>query len=111
MQISRFVKGKGQIIEEYQRAKRKVSSGVASRNFSYEPGFMYDMMNELEIDAKLKLSDLNYTILEPQEFVKWNEFVKKLNQSYAEVITFKKKYVIQDFPTNSFVFQSDVNKP
>lgn len=64
MQISQFVKGKGQIIEEYQRTKRKVYSGVAGRNFSYEPGFMYDMMNELEIDTKLKLSDLNYTILE-----------------------------------------------
>lgn len=64
MENSQFVKGKGQILEEYRRMQRKVSSEIAGRGFSFEPGFMYDTMNEMEIDTKQKLSDLNYLILE-----------------------------------------------
>jgi len=64
MQTSQFLRGKGQVVEEYQRTRRKMFSAVAGRGFSYEPGFLFDLHNELEVDTKFKLSTLNYQILE-----------------------------------------------
>lgn len=64
MQTSQFIRNKGQVLEEFARARRQAWSGVAGRNFSFEPGFMYELNNELEIDTKMKLSDLNYKLLE-----------------------------------------------
>ena len=64
MEASQFVKGKGQILTEYQKNRAKLGNAVAGRGFSFEPGFMYDAQNEIETDAKFKLSELNYTLLQ-----------------------------------------------
>jgi hypothetical protein len=65
------------------------NSSYTYDKFSFTIEYTHNKTNNtIEINTYFVL---NYTILEPQEFVKWNEFVKKLNQSYAEVITFKKK--------------------
>lgn len=61
---SLFVKGKGPILTEYLRTRKKLGDAVAGRGFSFEPGFMYDAQNELEIDVKSQLSALNYQLLE-----------------------------------------------
>lgn len=61
---SLFVKGKGPILTEYLRTRKKLGDAVAGRGFSFEPGFMYDAQNELEIDVKGQLSTLNYQLLE-----------------------------------------------
>lgn len=61
---SLFVKGKGPILTEYLRTRKKLGGAVAGRGFSFEPGFMYDAQNELEIDVKSQLSALNYQLLE-----------------------------------------------
>lgn len=61
---SLFVKGKGPILTEYLRTRKKLGDAVAGRGFSFEPGFMYDAQNDLEIDVKSQLSALNYQLLE-----------------------------------------------
>lgn len=61
---SLFVKEKGPILTEYLRTRKKLSDAVAGRGFSFEPGFMYDAQNNLEIDLKGQLSALNYKLLE-----------------------------------------------
>ena len=58
-----FVRSKDPVLVEYQRAKKKMSDTVAGRGFSFEPGFMYDAQNDLEIDVKLKISEINYELL------------------------------------------------
>lgn len=64
MDNSQFVRGKGPILNEYLRSRKKIGDGVAAKGFTFEPGFMYDIQNDLEADTKFKLSELNYTILE-----------------------------------------------
>lgn len=64
MDNSQFVRGKGPILTEYLRTRKKIGDGVAAKGFTFEPGFMYDIQNDLETDTKFKLSELNYTILE-----------------------------------------------
>jgi len=64
MQVSQFTKSKDQALLEYQREQKKIYSAIAGRGFTSEPGFMYDAMNDLEIDIKGKLSEVNYKILE-----------------------------------------------
>ncbi len=61
---SLFVKGKGPILVEYLRTRKKLGDAVAGRGFSFEPGLMYDAQNDLEIDLKGQLSALNYQLLE-----------------------------------------------
>jgi len=63
MEQALFVKGKDPILVEYLRVRKKLGSSVAGRGFSFEPGFMYDAQNDLEIDTKAQLSALNYEIL------------------------------------------------
>lgn len=63
---AQFVKSKDPVLVEYQRGRKKVGDAVAGRGFSFEPGFMYDIQNELEIDAKLKISEINYAILQAE---------------------------------------------
>ena len=63
MDNGQFIKGKDRAIVDYQRQQKTLSSSVGARGFSYEPGFMYDIQNALEIDTKFKISDLNYEIL------------------------------------------------
>lgn len=64
MQASLFVKEKGRALTEYQRERKKIFSAVAGRGFSFEPGFLYDVLTNLEIDIKMGLSEINYKILE-----------------------------------------------
>jgi transglutaminase-like putative cysteine protease len=44
--------------------------------------------NRIEITTNF---DLNYLVIEPEEFLSWNEMVKKLNGIYTELIIFKRK--------------------
>lgn len=65
------------------------NSSYSYDKFSFTIEYNYNKTtNTIEINTYYVL---NYTLLEPQEFIKWNEYVKKLNQAYSEVITFKKK--------------------
>jgi len=64
MENNQFIHKKSPIIEQYRRKRRQIASAVAGHGFSYEPGFMYDYQNDLEIDTKLQLADLNYQIFE-----------------------------------------------
>ena len=63
MDNSSFLKGKNKTLVEYQKNRKSVASAIGAKGFSYEPGFMYDIQNDLEMDVKFKLSDLNYGIL------------------------------------------------
>jgi len=63
MDNNQFIKGKDRIITDYQRNRRAIASGVGAQGFSYEPGFMFDLQNDLEAGTKWKISDLNYAIL------------------------------------------------
>lgn len=60
---SEFRKGRLDIIDDYETKYRTLLSGVAGRNFTKTPGFLYEAATFLELDAKKKLSDLNYKIV------------------------------------------------
>jgi len=63
MEHSQFVRGKDRAIDEYQAARKQLLSSIGGQNFSYEPGFCFDMQTELELKIKYKISDINYEIL------------------------------------------------
>ena len=64
MTTEQFIRGKTKIITEFSRTCKALENSIAGRGFSFEPGFMYQTINNLEIDTKQKLSDLNYQLLE-----------------------------------------------
>ena len=64
MTIEQFIRGKTKIITEFTQNRKELEDTVASRGFSFEPGFLYRIATDLEIETKLKLSDLNYQILQ-----------------------------------------------
>lgn len=51
-------------MREYVKNRNVALSAVAGRGFLRMPGFLYDIENDLETDAKRKLSDINYAILQ-----------------------------------------------
>ena len=64
MTTEQFIRGKTKIMTEFSRENDVLENTVAGRGFSFEPGFMYHHLNNLEIDTKQKLSDLNFQLLE-----------------------------------------------
>jgi len=60
---NQWYKGKQPIIDEYSDQHRSLLSAVSGRNFSRSPGFLFEASIGLETQAKLKLSDLNYSIV------------------------------------------------
>lgn len=72
--IHRFVKEKTKTMLEHSRAMVKMNNALAGQGFSFEPGFAYDAVTNFEIDTKLKLSAINYTILN-------DAIVRELKQS------------------------------
>ncbi|MDY6893818.1 MAG: hypothetical protein SVO01_00145 [Thermotogota bacterium] len=64
MTTEQFIRGKTKIMTEFSRERETLESAVAGRGFSFTPGFMYRIVNNLETDTKQKLSDLNFQLLE-----------------------------------------------
>lgn len=57
--------------------------------FSADVSFKHlEEANLIEITCNF---DLNYMVIEPEEFTAWNEMVKQLNGIYTELIIFKRK--------------------
>lgn len=56
-------KGKSPIIAKYSDDHKKLFSVIAGRGFLALPGYAYDAENNLELTAKLALSELNMKIL------------------------------------------------
>ncbi len=61
---SKWFHEKGAVMREYVKGRSTALSAVAGRGFLQMPGFLYDIENELETDAKRKLSDINFAILQ-----------------------------------------------
>lgn len=61
---SKWFREKGAVMREYVKGRTAVLSAVAGRGFLQMPGFLYDIENDLEADAKRKLSDINFAILQ-----------------------------------------------
>lgn len=61
---SKWFREKGAVMREYVKGRTAVLSAVAGRGFLQMPGFLYDIENDLEADAKRKLSDVNFAILQ-----------------------------------------------
>jgi hypothetical protein len=61
---SKWFREKGAVMREYVKGRTAVLSAVAGRGFLQMPGFLYDIENDLETDAKRKLSDINFAILQ-----------------------------------------------
>lgn len=64
MTTEQFIKGKTEIVTEFSRAHEELENSIASRNFSFKPGFMYNQINNLELDTKQKVSKLNFQLFE-----------------------------------------------
>jgi len=60
---AQYRKGKTPIVRQYIADHSKLMDEIAGRGFSKCPGYAYDLENNLEIAAKLGLSDLNYKII------------------------------------------------
>ncbi|MCK9311743.1 MAG: hypothetical protein M0P26_05645 [Bacteroidales bacterium] len=56
-------KGKTPIIVKYSDDHSKMMAEIAGRGFLKLPGYAYDIENQLEVAAKIGLSELNYNIL------------------------------------------------
>ncbi len=63
---SQFRKEATPIIEEYRAKVRQAFSQVAGRGFMGAPGFLFEAQSFIELEAKQKLSGLNYKILAAQ---------------------------------------------
>lgn len=61
---SKWFHEKGAVMREYLKGRASALSAVAGRGFLMMPGFLYDIENDLETDAKRKLSDINFAILQ-----------------------------------------------
>jgi len=59
---SQFFKGRREVTDDYKDKHRTLTSEVAGRNFTRDPGFFFEAATILEIRGKQKLSDLNYQI-------------------------------------------------
>lgn len=59
---NQFYKGRREVADDYQGKSRTLRSDVAGRNFTREPGFLFEAATVLELQGKQKLSDLNYQI-------------------------------------------------
>jgi len=55
--------GKTPILAKFSEDREKLYAVIAGRGFSALPGFAYDAANNLELAAKMGLSELNYKIL------------------------------------------------
>jgi hypothetical protein len=64
MTTEQFIRDKTKVMTNFFRECRALESAIAGRGFSFEPGFMYSFINNLEIDTKQKLSDINFQLLE-----------------------------------------------
>ena len=62
-ELASWRKGKTPIIRKYIVDHKKMFDEIAGRGFLSLPGYAYDLENEIELAAKLGLSDLNYKIL------------------------------------------------
>lgn len=60
---SSYRKGKTPIINKYLVDHKKIFNVIAGRGFLNLPGYAYDVENQLELAAKMGLSELNYKIL------------------------------------------------
>jgi len=60
---AQFRKGKSPIMAKYADDHAKMLSAIAGRGFLSLPGYAYDIENQLELAAKMGLSELNYKIL------------------------------------------------
>jgi len=60
---NKFVRGKSDILAKYISKIRAVHSTVAGRGLSFEPGYMYDVVTDIEGKTKFELSELNFAIL------------------------------------------------
>ena len=58
-----FRKGKTPIIAKYSSEHVKLMSAIAGRGFLYLPGYAYEAETGLELNTKMKLSELNMKIL------------------------------------------------
>ena len=85
MDDSQFRKGKDRLLAKYQREHRQIYSEIGGHNFSYEPGFLYDSQNSLEIGLKFELSDLNYKILEQAVSRDLKQSEIEYNSAYQEL--------------------------
>src|SRR6056297_3313993 len=61
---ARWRKEKTPVVRQYQAEQKKAYITAAARGFSNQPGFLYDWQTAIETDAKLKLSGINYQILQ-----------------------------------------------
>jgi hypothetical protein len=55
---------KGVVMRGYVKGRNDALSVVAGRGFLRMPGFLYDAENDMETDTKLKLSEINFAILQ-----------------------------------------------
>src|SRR5574343_495478 len=62
-ELSSWRKEKTPIIRKYIADHYKLMAEIAGRGFLNLPGYAYDAENELELIAKLGLSEVNYKIL------------------------------------------------
>ncbi len=60
---NKWYQGKSKIIREYDAQQKAFKSAVAGRGFLLAPGYLNSASMGLELDAKLKLSELNYQIV------------------------------------------------
>lgn len=60
---SQWLKQKQPVIQAFIDGRRKLVSAVAGRGFLLAPGFLYEFETGLEVDAKQKLSEVSYAIL------------------------------------------------
>ncbi|MDD5344393.1 MAG: hypothetical protein PHW12_08215 [Smithella sp.] len=63
-ELASWRKSKTPVIRKYLAEHAKLLSEIAGRGFKNLPGYAYDLENEIELAAKLGLSELNYKILE-----------------------------------------------
>lgn len=58
-----WIKNKTPLLREFTLKKRALLSKAASNNYSKLPGWVHSSYNDLELETKLNLSELNYKIL------------------------------------------------
>lgn len=60
---SLWSKGKGEVLQEFRKSTETVLSSVAGRGFSCLPGFVSEVITDMEIGGKFKLMELNRQIM------------------------------------------------
>ena len=62
MEQAAWHKGKRPLVDEYLQNAKQVEAVVSGRGHLYRPGFLGEMVTDVERGFKFKLSDLNYNI-------------------------------------------------